>query len=276
MERTIIIVSGKAGSGKDTFANMLAAELWNNGPALRKGDGATMYIGDTGNLIFSQVLPKDLQESPEDAGTTQRMDIDLRDTRGLEVVIQYTGIRIMHYAMALKRFCVDALGLEDEWVWGDQKQKDYFTRITRPSWAPSQISEFMSVCEVLQEFGTTVVRALNPDAWVRLLCKRVLETREPFLIIADARFPNELQVNSAMSGYQFVRVRLLRTTRADCHPSETALDAVATDDGKTLTAPAPLCKFDLVLGADASLGDMRHAAMTLAKKLLDAEKIDGE
>lgn len=85
--------------------------------------------------------------------------------------------------------------------------------------------------QILQWYGTDVVRRHDPDTWVRALAKR-LETEKPgSAIIADVRFTNEARFIKEKGGYM-VNVRRLNADgsqfldagRDPNHPSETALD----------------------------------------------------
>jgi hypothetical protein len=102
----------------------------------------------------------------------------------------------------------------------------------------------------LQEFGTEVVRAYEPDAWVNLFLAEV-ERREaggtselghPRFVVDDCRFPNEAQALAAR-GFHIIRIaaplqiRIDRQKRAGrlqdesqlTHISETVLDEYPAD-----------------------------------------------
>ena len=89
------------------------------------------------------------------------------------------------------------------------------------------------VRELLQEFGTEVRRADDPDYWLRAWTQRCVDV--PRVVCPDVRFPNEACLITARGG------RLLRVDRpglgVDTHASETSLstwtrwDAVFTNLG---------------------------------------------
>lgn len=85
---------------------------------------------------------------------------------------------------------------------------------------------------LLQRIGTDVGREYDPDIWVKLLLEEIHSFMFPpdFVIIDDARFPNELELTSKDESFQCVKIRVeapqlveLKGESAS-HPSETSLD----------------------------------------------------
>lgn len=90
---------------------------------------------------------------------------------------------------------------------------------------------------LLQHVGTEVLRRKDPDIWVDFIIKitTLLDCRWDYIIIPDARFPNEVSKWRAF-GYEPLHIRVVRddftgnlTKNQQNHPSEVALDSMKPD-----------------------------------------------
>ena len=90
---------------------------------------------------------------------------------------------------------------------------------------------------ILQYVGTDVVRAKDPDFWVRFLSEIICMFSDEwdYVIIPDTRFPNEIEGMKKMAS-KLIHLRVRRpgyistlTSEQQAHPSETALDNVEPD-----------------------------------------------
>lgn len=90
---------------------------------------------------------------------------------------------------------------------------------------------------LLQYVGTDVIRKADPDYWVRFIVQmlRFFPDAWDYVIIPDARFPNELRV-LIDEHFQVVHLRVERpnfdnglTDEQKEHPSETSLDHTEPD-----------------------------------------------
>lgn len=136
------------------------------------------------------------------------------------------------YADVLKRTCMQLFGLTYEQCYGTDEQKNSLTNIRwndMPVPIPrdifceaQQYDVWMTGREVLQYFGTNIVRKMFPDAWVQATLSEIESCRPNIALVTDVRFPNEVL------GIQRVGGKVLRLTRnphpGDSHESETALD----------------------------------------------------
>jgi hypothetical protein len=133
------------------------------------------------------------------------------------------------FAEPLKRFCVDVLGLKPKTVYGSDVEKNKRTHIKwesvsdeiRAKYAQNlgMRHETMTGREVMQVFGTDIVRKMYSEAWAAYPFRAF---KEDIVIINDVRFPNELEQFSKHGGKV---VRIMRETGLkDSHMSETALD----------------------------------------------------
>lgn len=119
-------------------------------------------------------------------------------------------VLIIHYADLLKFICKAYF----EW----DGQKDAFGR------------------SLLQEVGTDIIRAQEPDFWVDQVIKvlKFFPDRWDYVLVPDCRFPNEIDKMS--KDFETIHVRIIRpnfdnglSDEQKQHPSETSLDHVAPD-----------------------------------------------
>lgn len=115
---------------------------------------------------------------------------------------------------------------------------------------------------LLQRVGTDVVRRQDPDYWVRFTCEMLsfFPHEWDFVIIPDARFPNEIDVMAksfAVTALNIVRPasRALVGEQA-AHISENALDGYS---------------FDLEIINEGDLAALRTQAEVVARHLLKKE-----
>ena len=73
---------------------------------------------------------------------------------------------------------------------------------------------------LLQEWGTELRRADDPDYWVRQWVDRARPF--PRVVVDDVRFPNEAQMIHTLGG-MLIRVQRTSAASPQTHPSETAL-----------------------------------------------------
>ncbi len=136
------------------------------------------------------------------------------------------------FADPLKEFCRDVLNIDAKLLWGDDEAKNQLTHIrwdtmphairVRYSSDSMPLTGFMTVREVLQVFGTDIVRTMfDGDAWARAPFIRDWGDTK-VVVIGDCRFPNEKEMTEDHEG---AVLRISRETRlVDNHPSEVALD----------------------------------------------------
>lgn len=160
-------------------------------------------------------------------------------------------VKIYSFADALKETCMSLFGLTEQQCYGTDEDKNSPTNLVwenmpgviteaDPKGEPSSVTgrlgfyynkvkEFiyhapgvMTAREVLQFFGSDVIRKMYSDAWVNATIQRIAAESPELAIITDVRFPNEVM------GIQNAGGKVIRLTRApfkeDTHNSETALD----------------------------------------------------
>jgi hypothetical protein len=80
---------------------------------------------------------------------------------------------------------------------------------------------FLTNRELMQVFGTDIIRSICADAWVNATMSRIRMDNPDLAIIDDVRYPNELVAIQDRGG---VVIKLLRGDVTDTHISENALN----------------------------------------------------
>ena len=128
-------------------------------------------------------------------------------------------------ADSLKLLCNDLFNTPIEDMY-NHKEKPTDIKITPDliKFAPlfdGRENEFMSVRELLQVFGTDVVRKFNPDCWINLTINKIKTLPGNIYAVPDVRFPNEVEAIQRAGG---IVLRLTRNPFDLTHITETTLD----------------------------------------------------
>lgn len=153
--------------------------------------------------------------------------------------MEMMGWSILSFAQPIKEFAINVMGLTREQVWGTDKQKNTLTpyqwenlpgsiqgiRLTDVELQDKQYWEKrygqMTAREVMQVFGTDIMRAWHNSIWAECGIRRALESASSLVLFSDVRFPNECEAIRNTGGKV---IRLLRSPFMDSHKSENALD----------------------------------------------------
>lgn len=127
-----------------------------------------------------------------------------------------TEVGIYNFADPLKKdICINILGLTAEQCYGSDDNKNSVTHI---EWEGRKLT----AREVMQIVGTDIFRNMYNNVWVNATINKILREQPKLAIIADCRFPNEVEAVQDAGG---MVVKLNRNPHNSDHPSETALDA---------------------------------------------------
>ncbi len=211
----ILGLSGRKSAGKNTFANWLTGFAMQHVVDLVDG----YKINDMGLLE----VPVDLD------GVVEYRAIRVDKSTGWLEENVYPAVKQFAFADELKSICMKLFGLSWTQCYGSDEDKNSFTSVKLDdlsktagiSITPVEGSEFATARQVLQYFGTEVVRKIHANAWVNATLKNVEAAGSQIAVITDVRFPEEVEAIQAAGGYV---VRLLRNPYADKHASERALD----------------------------------------------------
>lgn len=130
---------------------------------------------------------------------------------------------IYNFADPLKKMCIDIFGLTYEQCYGTDDQKNEYVNC---KWPDSE--EVMSAREVMQYVGTNVFRKMQHNVWSEATIRKIQDENLPLALIADCRFPNEVEAVRNAGG---LVVKLHRNIYNSSHESEIALDEDRYDHG---------------------------------------------
>lgn len=171
-----------------------------------------------------------------------------KTTCAASIVLYFGGIfsgllEAKDYAFGdlLKETCMGLFGLTHEQCYGTDADKNSVTKIrwkdcnlseNDPIWDKAGWRKYLTAREVLQVFGTNIIRTMNQDAWTNATLGRIRGKNPDIAVITDVRFPNEVKAILDAGGYV---IRLTRNVcPSDSHVSETALDFFHWPQGCTI------------------------------------------
>lgn len=208
---SICCLSGKKQSGKNTAVNYITARY-----LIRTNQVSDFRITDNG--LFKCRMKFN--------GESSWVTIEEGDFNSFD----FEGIKHYSFADPLKLFCIDVFGLTHEQCYGADEEKNSRVAIdwsNTPDVCGDAMIGFdrrgqMTARELLQYFGTNIIRKMLDNAWVNATINKIKREKPSLAIISDARFPNE--INGVMEA-DGSTIRLLRNVAGkDEHPSEIALD----------------------------------------------------
>jgi hypothetical protein len=227
-----IVLSGRKQSGKTSTCNYILAKYLN----LVKSKCYRFTIdGTTGDLICigSYIDSSSVEVSPVNDDALARY-----------------SVKRYSFADELKKFCVNVLNVPYESCWGTDVQKNApvphilwenfprecrpvekvfhdskfqeFSGIVRESWSEERPKTGpMTGREIMQVFGTNIVRRIYGDCWARATYNAIKNDGYKLAVVTDGRFPNEIDLGEVVNAKS---IRLLRAISNDDHRSEIALD----------------------------------------------------
>jgi hypothetical protein len=147
--------------------------------------------------------------------------------------------KIYSFADPLKQdICINILGLTYEQCYGSDEHKNTLTDIVwedMPDYNGSfGVSGRMSARQIMEHVGTNVFRKMKTNVWVDATINKIKKENVDLAIIADCRFPNEVESIQNAGGYV---IRLGLDPFGSESNSESALDEDVYDWNK----------FDLVI-----------------------------
>lgn len=211
----ILAFSGRKQSGKSSAQNFVVGAIME-----KLGQIPAWTISDEGDLIL---------QTEEGLG---KYEISVPHEWNLTQV--WPNVRPINFADSLKSIAVSVLGLSPEQVYGSEEQKNTLTNFLWEKMPVSQelakqpklLAKFkkgrMTAREVLQYYGTDIMREMYNNVWVDALFRQLDLERPQLAVIGDLRFPGEFEAVKSRGG-QIVRFTL-NSDSPDSHSSETSLD----------------------------------------------------
>jgi hypothetical protein len=133
----------------------------------------------------------------------------------------FNATKIYNFADPLKKdICINILGLTTEQCYGTDEQKN---ELVNCYWNNAQLT----AREVMQMIGTDMFRAMQKNVWSDATIRKIQTEQPPLAIIADCRFPNEVEAVKNAGG---IVIKLTRNPHNSNHASETALDETNFDN----------------------------------------------
>jgi len=243
----ILGLAGKKGSGKNTVSNFLhGVEM------VSLGILSHYNINEQGRLVVPAKFEDGVKEGVLDISNPITHPY-LKESGLWQFIKQYS------FADKLKQFCIDIFNLPYESCYGTDAQKNEPTQI-RWSDIPGVIigdaiktvqcqdyndfllvnaacqklncayikeDGYLSGRQILQFFGTDIVRRMYNEAWVNATVKQIYKDKPLLAIVCDVRFPNEVAAIQKAGGRV---IKLTRAPYADSHASEIELDKCTSFD----------------------------------------------
>lgn len=139
--------------------------------------------------------------------------------------------KVYNFADPLKQdICINILGLTYDQCYGTDDDKN---QLVDCFWEGKQLT----AREVMQFVGTNVFRKMQKNVWASATIKKILFDKFDLAIVADCRFPNEVDAIKSAGG---LVIKLTRNLYHSTHESELALDENRYDQSN----------FDLIVNND--------------------------
>jgi hypothetical protein len=127
-------------------------------------------------------------------------------------------VNVYNFADPLKKdICINILGLTYSQCYGTDEEKNEIVDCVWPN-----TGQKMTAREVMQYIGTDIFRSMQQNVWASATINKIRQENNQLSIIADCRFPNEVQSIKEAGG---IVIKLNRNPYNSDHISETALDA---------------------------------------------------
>lgn len=123
---------------------------------------------------------------------------------------------IYNFADPLKQMCIDILGFTHQQCYGTDDNKNEKVNCFWPDSKNQMTSR-----EVLQYIGTDIFRAIQTNVWADATIRKIQKNKNQLSLIADCRFPNEVDAIKNAGG---IVIKLNRDLYQSSHISENALE----------------------------------------------------
>lgn len=204
----ILGISGRKQSGKSTVANFILSLY-----LAKMNYCEQILMSEDGKLLVSDILGDTRFEGEFNIA---KLIEKYHDPRLIEAMDKLqTKVKVYNFADVLKTdICINILGLTYDQCYGTDEDKNTLTHVI---WEDKQLT----AREVMQIVGTDIFRKLDPNIWVRSTINKIFREKPDLAVIADCRFPNEVEAIKQIDGKV---MRLTRAPFASDHESETILN----------------------------------------------------
>jgi hypothetical protein len=217
----ILGISGKRSAGKSTAANFLSAVFLAN------------ICDEEGNQLLDYARIDDATGQilvPQDEEHENVLNLYSSKPEAQEWLEEnlFHFIRTICFADEVKEFCALAYNMERDWLWGGEKERNYETPLTYSALAIKKLpkgakkTDYITYREMIKYVAKKHKDLYGDDYWVDLAFEKINTCNSQRVVIADVRYPNQVQRILDRGGYV---VRLTRKSDGDDDSvSETALD----------------------------------------------------
>lgn len=179
----IIAFAGKKQSGKNTCCNFIFGTA-----LLGMGIVNNYHITDNGELYISNLDSK--------YNLPNNNIVDFRHPYYSRYFQDHVDIIKMYgFADSLKNTVCDLFEIDPELAYGTDEQKNTLTHLVWENMPGNKERRgSMTVREVLEFFGTEVMRKMYEPVWVNSLINKIKKDNPVLALIYDCRFDNEAQI----------------------------------------------------------------------------------
>ncbi len=253
----ILGISGKKQAGKTTVANII------HGEHLYKNNLVKDYsINKRGKLSVDT-----LDGEGWGLFDTERKDPEFAEYAHYNL---WPWVKLYNFADQLKVLCAELFNIPYECMYGTDEQKNQLQEHLLWENMPGIYTGWdqglhdyvkyhaagpMTAREFMQFFGTDVCRKIYEPIWVNACIHKIQKEESELAIIADVRYPNEVDAILAAGGKV---VRLERNAHEDQHSSELALDRENFDQSKF---------WRIINNQDVAIKDLAQSVKKILKEI---------
>lgn len=233
MQQTIIALSGKKGSGKNTLADFISK--W--------------FLEQNDHLLLDQVRIYSFADTLKDfcietLGLTREQCYGTDEQKNSPTSYLWENVQdiYLRWKFSERDFVGDGRTTIISSSIEDKQSREYFWECVSRGYVPSLRSGPMTGRECMQVFGTELIRATFGNVWAQSTKRKIKKEGNPLALISDLRFQSEIPTVIWNGDYAFPLIRfktevpiftesggyVIRLTRApfpdDNHPSEIDLD----------------------------------------------------
>tara|TARA_B100000029_G_scaffold488422_1_gene544969 strand:+ start:1051 stop:1815 length:765 start_codon:yes stop_codon:yes gene_type:complete len=212
----ILGISGSKQSGKTTCANFLHGYQMKFHDIIDK-----FFMNDRGEILVNTTSLDEKGEEVEGVGIIDVFRTDYEFSMYASQNI-WPFVKAFSFADPLKALCIGLFGLNYEQCHGSDDDKNTPVNIKWEHIPGVKNKEgYLTAREFMQVFGTDICRTIKPDIWTAACIDRIHKSGTELAIVADCRFPNEVEALQKAGGKV---IRLTRNPFEDEHASEIALN----------------------------------------------------
>lgn len=241
MTQIIIGIAGKKNSGKSTLCNILHGHQLASYQIIK-----SFAVSPEGKLLAELYVQDERGRETTQKGELDitRVDIDFAEWASVNV---WPFIKHYSFASPLKEILIEFFDLQREIVYGTDEQKNTETHYLWED-MPAKVkgkSGKMTHRELMQYFGTDIMRKMKSSVWIDFAMKVVTDEQSEVAVFSDVRYPDEAAAIKEKGG---IIVKLLRNHESeDSHSSEKEVEQITADLEIDNTNLSPIETYEKVI-----------------------------